>query len=163
MSVRDVKSKYCVNGRNTSFNNILSNNIISGLRDTDIVKVDEFVNFDAGNYAIQFSNGDKNMKYNVIMSKDVCTEDISLDQGVEKTISQQKEYKSVEQGFLDLRNFDDDIDIDIPDFDSFYRKDMDSFVLTTYQDFTKNKRDDKKKLYIMKEYLHLTQLYFKDI
>jgi hypothetical protein len=25
MSVRDVKSKYCVNGRNTSFNNILSN------------------------------------------------------------------------------------------------------------------------------------------
>ncbi len=144
MSVRDIKSKYYVNGRDTLFNNILSNNIISGLRDTDIVEVEETVNFDAGSYTIKFSNGGKTMKYNVIMSKDLCTEDISLEQGGRTIISQQKEYKSGEQDFLDIRNFDD-TDLDIPDFDSVYRKDMDSFVLTTYQDFTKHKRMAKKR------------------
>lgn len=140
MSVRDIKSKYYVNGRDTLFNNILSNNIISGLRDTDIVEVEENVMFDVGNYIIKFSNGDKMMKYNVIMREDIYNEDIFFKQGAREIISQHKEYKkSVEQDFLDLRNFDD-TDLDIPDFDSVYRKDIDSFVLTIYLDFIQHKK-----------------------
>lgn len=122
MSVRDIKSKYYVNGRDTLFNNILYNNIISGLRDTDIVEVEENVMFDVGNYIIKFSNGDKMMKYNVIMREDIYNEDIFFKQGAREIISQHKEYKkSVEQDFLDLRNFDD-TDLDIPDLIVFIEK-----------------------------------------